>query len=277
MRMRAVTAAGLAPSLSLRPHQRCNSASLAREGANFAGCRPCPRPPRRSERRSRAPLRWETNRKTAKSCRTAPARGNGRDRSRQTIRTAAPPRKSRAAAACSMPAASITARKSSMRCSRPGSSPTRSDMPVAALVESDHPGIGPETTEKTREVGLLPIILDVRDKSGNQHEVDRTLAKTLGRRCERRRSGRILVTACIERFPIGSPGRDAQSGLNNRDDVRAPCNELSKAAARRRTLLQAGRSYIIRLARRECRPRIPSRPSTRTGPLTRKARPAMGF
>jgi hypothetical protein len=36
------TAAGLAPSLSLRPHQRCETASPAREGANLCTLSPLP-------------------------------------------------------------------------------------------------------------------------------------------------------------------------------------------------------------------------------------------
>ena len=113
-----------------------------------ASPRPCrsPRSARAPRSRARAPPAWAPTGSPGSRCasrrsRTCRARPSARDRSRRRATLRLPPSEKPNSAARSEPAASRTARTSSMRCSSVGSrsSGTRSDMPGAALVEEDQP------------------------------------------------------------------------------------------------------------------------------------------
>ena len=49
----------------------------------------------------------------------------------------------------------------------------------AALVEGYYPGVAAQTVQKAGEVGLVPIILDVRYEAWNHDQIDRAIAKRL--------------------------------------------------------------------------------------------------
>ena len=82
-------------------------------------------------------------------------------------------------AARSEPAASITARTSSIRCSSVGASATGSDSPDPRRSNVDHPRERGERLEEARRRLVLPDQLDVGDEAGDDDEVELALAEDL--------------------------------------------------------------------------------------------------
>ncbi len=71
------------------------------------------------------------------------------------------------------PAASITARTSSIRVSSVGAPPTRSDMPVPRLSNRiSRPYDGEAAVVGSAKLRDRPLELDVRDEAGDEDEVD---------------------------------------------------------------------------------------------------------
>ena len=77
------------------------------------------------------------------------------------------------------PAASMTARTSSMRCSSVGASVTGSERPVPRLSKRIEARERGEPLEEARERRELPLQLQVRDEPEDEHEVDRPVADDL--------------------------------------------------------------------------------------------------
>ena len=77
------------------------------------------------------------------------------------------------------PAAAITARTSSMRCSSVGSAPTRSDRPVPRLSNRMTRENSDEPTEKTGEGRLGPEAIEMRHPPHHEHEIDGSAADDL--------------------------------------------------------------------------------------------------
>ncbi len=67
----------------------------------------------------------------------------------------------------------MTARTSSIRVSRSGTAAGPVREAGAALVEADQPRERAEPVEEVRVARLLPVLLEVRDEAGHEHEVDR--------------------------------------------------------------------------------------------------------
>lgn len=82
-----------------------------------------------------------------------------------------PPSEIPKTAARSEPAASITARTSSIRCSSVGNSTTRSDIPVP-VVEKDQTRERSETPIERSKTGFLPGVPNVRYPAGYKYKVD---------------------------------------------------------------------------------------------------------
>src|SRR5829696_62934 len=90
----------------------------------------------------------------------------------------APPSETPKIAARSLPAASMTARTSSMRSSRVGALTARSERPVP-LVEHDHAAERPEARQEMRHGRVVPVEVDVGDEAGDVDEVERALPEHL--------------------------------------------------------------------------------------------------
>ena len=90
-----------------------------------------------------------------------------------------PPSETPSSAASRDPAAAMTARTSSMRCSSVGSATDAIGQPRAALVEQDHSRELRETAQEPGEARLGPEALEVRHPPHDEHEVDRSLAEHL--------------------------------------------------------------------------------------------------
>ena len=53
--------------------------------------------------------------------------------------------------------------------------------PRPALVEADQPREGSKPAEEARQLGVFPLDLEVREESGDEHEVERPAARDLVR------------------------------------------------------------------------------------------------
>src|SRR4051812_26465451 len=88
----------------------------------------------------------------------------------------APPSETPKTAARSLPAASITARTSSMRSSRAAGAVGEAG---AALVEHDDAAEGPEAREEMREHRIVPAEVEIGDEARDIDEVEGALAEDL--------------------------------------------------------------------------------------------------
>ena len=135
-------------------------------------------PDTRPPPRGAAPTDSPESRCAGHRSRPGSAPSSAPDRSPRTRAHIAPPSEKPNSAACLEPTVSITARTSSMRTSRLGTSPMRSDSPVP-LVEQDQARERRQPLEEASERGLFPRLLQVRDEAGHDQQIKRAGAQDL--------------------------------------------------------------------------------------------------
>ena len=137
----------------------------------------CPSASRPRRRSVRPPRAAAPSGGSSHSRRRAPAPGSAPGRRRRTVSAIGAPSLAPSSAARPLPAASITARTSSIRVSRSGrcAGSTRSESPVPRLSKWISRA-KPDSRRSSRAVArVLPVQLEVRQEPRHEHQVERAL------------------------------------------------------------------------------------------------------